>query len=406
MTSIDRLDADLIELLTIHPRIGIVELARRLGVARGTVQSRMAKLAERGAVTGFGPQVDPVEIGYPVLAFIFLEIAQGRLAEAVQTLEAVPEVLEAHGTTGARDLLCRVVARDNEPPAGDHQRRAVLLGRAALHLLHRHVAADRPAVAAARARGGPAVTRRVLRTAPPLSDAFDAIRAELGIEEAFRSGGARRGRGGRARRPRAASGRARSCRSSRSTRRDRATSTRRCTSARRGGGFRVSLRDRRPGRVRRAGRGAGRGRVGARSDDVRAGPARSAAPARAVGGGGEPAARRGPPGDPVDDRPRRGRGATAVDVRRAVVRSTARLDYAGVQARLDAGRRRSRCCCCRGRPAARGAGARPRRRLAPPAPAGGGACEGGGWTVATGRRCRSRASTPRSRCSPAWRPRT
>src|SRR4051812_33244359 len=113
MSNIDRLDADLIELLTIHPRIGIVELARRLGVARGTVQSRMAKLAERGAVTGFGPQVDPVEIGYPVLAFIFLEIAQGRLAEAVQTLEAVPEVLEAHGTTGARDLLCRVVARDN-----------------------------------------------------------------------------------------------------------------------------------------------------------------------------------------------------------------------------------------------------------------------------------------------------
>jgi DNA-binding Lrp family transcriptional regulator len=113
MTSIDRLDADLIELLTIHPRIGIVELARRLGVARGTVQSRMAKLAERGTVTGFGPQVDPAGLGYPVLAFVFLEIAQGRLGEAVETLERIPEVLEAHGTTGPRDLLCRVVARDN-----------------------------------------------------------------------------------------------------------------------------------------------------------------------------------------------------------------------------------------------------------------------------------------------------
>src|SRR4051812_23535098 len=113
MTSIDRLDADLIELLAIHPRIGIVELARRLGVARGTVQSRMAKLSERGAVTGFGPSIDPAGIGYPVLAFIFLEIAQGRLGEAVETLEAIPEVLEAYGTTGARDLLCRVVARDN-----------------------------------------------------------------------------------------------------------------------------------------------------------------------------------------------------------------------------------------------------------------------------------------------------
>src|SRR4051794_36973258 len=111
MPSIDRLDADIIELLTIHPRIGLVEVARRLEVARGTVQARLAKLAERGAVTGFGPQVEPAQIGYPVLAFVFLEIAQGRLAEAVETLEAIPEVLEAHGTTGPRDLLCRVAAR-------------------------------------------------------------------------------------------------------------------------------------------------------------------------------------------------------------------------------------------------------------------------------------------------------
>jgi DNA-binding Lrp family transcriptional regulator len=114
MTSIDRLDADIIELLTIHPRIGLVEVARRLGVARGTVQARLAKLGERGAVTGMGPQVEPARIGYPVLAFIFLEISQGRLPEAVETLSAIPEVLEAYGTTGPRDLLCRVVARDNE----------------------------------------------------------------------------------------------------------------------------------------------------------------------------------------------------------------------------------------------------------------------------------------------------
>jgi DNA-binding Lrp family transcriptional regulator len=114
MTSIDKLDADIIELLTIHPRVGLVEVARRLGVARGTVQARLARLGERGAVTGFGPQVDPANLGYPVLAFVFLEIAQGRLPEAVQRLQTIPEVLEAYGTTGPRDLLCRVVARDNE----------------------------------------------------------------------------------------------------------------------------------------------------------------------------------------------------------------------------------------------------------------------------------------------------
>ena len=48
-----------------------------------------------------------------MLAFVFLEIVQGRLDDAVIDLRGVPEVLEAHSVTGARDLLCRVVARDN-----------------------------------------------------------------------------------------------------------------------------------------------------------------------------------------------------------------------------------------------------------------------------------------------------
>jgi DNA-binding Lrp family transcriptional regulator len=115
MTSdIDDLDARLIALLTDEPRIGLLEVSRRLGVARGTVQARLNKLIDRGVITGFGPQLDPARMGYGVLAFVFLEIAQGRLAEAVALLETVPEVIEAHGTSGSLDLLCRVVARDNE----------------------------------------------------------------------------------------------------------------------------------------------------------------------------------------------------------------------------------------------------------------------------------------------------
>jgi DNA-binding Lrp family transcriptional regulator len=114
MTSLDDLDARIIEQLTSDPRSGLVEVARRLGVARGTVQSRLAKLSERGVVTGFGPEVEPARIGYPVLAFVFLEISQGRLAEAVHHIEAIPEVLEAYGITGPSDLLCRVVARNND----------------------------------------------------------------------------------------------------------------------------------------------------------------------------------------------------------------------------------------------------------------------------------------------------
>lgn len=111
---VDQLDAQIIGLLTDEPRIGLMEVARRLRVARGTVQARLAKLSERGVIRGFGPQLDPHPMGYPLMAFVFLQITQGRLDEAVRVLEAVPEVLEAIATSGPSDLLCRVVARDTE----------------------------------------------------------------------------------------------------------------------------------------------------------------------------------------------------------------------------------------------------------------------------------------------------
>jgi DNA-binding Lrp family transcriptional regulator len=111
---IDDLDARLIALMADEPRIGLMEVSRRLNVARGTVHARLTKLIDRGVIKSFGPEVDPARMGYPVLAFVFLEITQGRLAEAVEHLESVPEVLEAHATSGPRDLLCRVAARDTE----------------------------------------------------------------------------------------------------------------------------------------------------------------------------------------------------------------------------------------------------------------------------------------------------
>ena len=98
----------------LNPGSALLELSRRLGVARGTVQARLDKLVARGVVRGFGPDVDPVALGYTVLAFTTLELAQGRLAGVIAHLDAIPEVIEAHSTTGPADLHVRVVARTNE----------------------------------------------------------------------------------------------------------------------------------------------------------------------------------------------------------------------------------------------------------------------------------------------------
>lgn len=111
---LDALDVRLLSALRRAPRAGYLELGRLAGVSRATAQSRLERLEARGVVTGHGPDVDLAAAGYPVLAFVRLEIAQGGLELVAAGLADVPEVLEAHGTTGDSDVEARVAAASND----------------------------------------------------------------------------------------------------------------------------------------------------------------------------------------------------------------------------------------------------------------------------------------------------
>jgi DNA-binding Lrp family transcriptional regulator len=114
MPTLDALDARLLKLLVSEPRLGMLETSRRLGVARGTVQARAARLEREGVLRDWAPTLDPGSMGFPVLAFATLEVHQGRGHAAIAAhLASIPEVLEAHTTSGQGDLLCRIVARDH-----------------------------------------------------------------------------------------------------------------------------------------------------------------------------------------------------------------------------------------------------------------------------------------------------
>lgn len=112
--SIDGLDAQILGLFAAEPRIGVLEAARRIGVARGTVQARLDRLQRVGVISDLAPTIDPAALGYPVTAFLSLEIAQGGGRDDVTAhLAAIPEVIEVHTITGSADLLVRLVSRSN-----------------------------------------------------------------------------------------------------------------------------------------------------------------------------------------------------------------------------------------------------------------------------------------------------
>ncbi len=114
----DGIDSKLIEIFANEPRLGVLEASRRLGIARGTVQARLDKLTAAGVITGWGPDLSPEAIGFPVTAVLTLEIRQGSGGsvghEAVAAhLSQIPEVIEAYTITGVGDMWARVVARSN-----------------------------------------------------------------------------------------------------------------------------------------------------------------------------------------------------------------------------------------------------------------------------------------------------
>lgn len=109
---IDPVDARLLMALSAQPRATTLALSEFLGLSRNTVQARLTKLEQRGALASFERRVNPEALGYPLLAFVTTTVTQRKLDAVADALSHIPEVVEVHGLSGETDLLVRVVARD------------------------------------------------------------------------------------------------------------------------------------------------------------------------------------------------------------------------------------------------------------------------------------------------------
>lgn len=110
--TIDAVDARLLLAISAQPRATTLALSEFLGMSRNTVQARLTKLDQRGALASFERRIQPDALGYPLLAFITTTVTQRKLDHVAEALSRIPEVVEVHGLSGDTDLLVRVVAGD------------------------------------------------------------------------------------------------------------------------------------------------------------------------------------------------------------------------------------------------------------------------------------------------------
>ena len=112
---IDKLDTKILQMLVDNGRKPFLEIARECGVSGAAIHQRIAKLQATNILEGSRALIKPTTLGYDTCAFVgvFLK-APEKFGDIIEKLKTVPEVVEAHYTTGQYDLLVKVYARDNE----------------------------------------------------------------------------------------------------------------------------------------------------------------------------------------------------------------------------------------------------------------------------------------------------
>jgi DNA-binding Lrp family transcriptional regulator len=110
---IDDTDRALIALLSDNARLPVADLARRLGVARTTVQARIDRLVEKGAIAGFTVRRG-ANFRAPLRATVLISVEPRATPAVLSRLKSLPEVETVHTTSGRFDMIAILSTDDTE----------------------------------------------------------------------------------------------------------------------------------------------------------------------------------------------------------------------------------------------------------------------------------------------------
>ena len=108
--SFDQLDRELIDILRKDGRAPLSRLAELLKVSRGTVQNRLDRLIESGALLGFTIRVREDDASDTIRAVMLIEVVGKSTTEMIRKLRGFPEPQTPHTTNGNWDLVAEIQA--------------------------------------------------------------------------------------------------------------------------------------------------------------------------------------------------------------------------------------------------------------------------------------------------------
>lgn len=105
MTELDETDEKILELYYEDSRKSYRSIARKVGVAPGTVVARMKRLEELGIIKRYTVQIDSEKLGYDLTVLIECTISKGMMIEAGHEMTKLKNTRAVYNITGDADVM-------------------------------------------------------------------------------------------------------------------------------------------------------------------------------------------------------------------------------------------------------------------------------------------------------------
>ena len=105
----DEIDLKLLRLLQKNARTPIKALAGEVRLSSPAVSARIERLEKQGVIRAYTLDLDPLQLGHHILAYIHLDMQPTQKEEFYQFIAACSNVLECNCVTGDYSMLMEVV---------------------------------------------------------------------------------------------------------------------------------------------------------------------------------------------------------------------------------------------------------------------------------------------------------
>ncbi len=107
--TLDEIDWQILQELTKDGRLSLSELGRRVHLSQPAVAERVRRLEESGVIRGYHAEVNAVQIGLPITAFIRLTSTPAQSERFMTFVHNLPEIIECYRITGNDCFVLKVV---------------------------------------------------------------------------------------------------------------------------------------------------------------------------------------------------------------------------------------------------------------------------------------------------------